>query len=201
MQLSFSPTSPFVRKVLVVAHECGLSDQVTPILVNFRDERSGYISINPLGKVPALTLDDGIVLVDSPVICEYLDSLHPREKLFPPVGLARWRALQLQAIADGISDAGVLRFMEQQRAEDKRSGQFDKFQTRKQARSLDWLEAHADWLVGPVTIGQVAVGCMLRWLDFRYTPLDWRASHPSLARWYVDFALRPAMVATEFKDG
>ena len=201
MQLAFSPTSPFVRKVLVVAHECGLSDQVTPILVNFRDERSGYISINPLGKVPALTLDDGMVLVDSPVICEYLDSRHPREKLFPPVGLARWRALQLQAIADGISDAGVLRFIEQQRAEDKRSVQFDKFQTRKQARSLDWLEAHADWLVGPVTIGQVAVGCMLGWLDFRYTPLDWRASHPSLARWYVAFALRPAMVATEFKDG
>lgn len=201
MQLSFSPTSPFVRKVLVVAHECGLSDRVTPIPVNFRDERSGYVAINPLGKVPALTLDDGMVLVDSPVICEYIDSLHPREKLFPPVGLARWRVLQLQAIADGISDAGVLRFIEQQRPEDKRSGQFDKFQTRKQARSLDWLEAHADWLVGPVTIGQVAVGCMLGWLDFRYTQLDWRASRPSLARWYVDFALRPAMVATEFKDG
>lgn len=70
----------------MVAHECGLSDQVTPILVNFRDERSGYISINPLGKVPALTLDDGMVLVDSPVICEYLDSRHPREKLFPQSG-------------------------------------------------------------------------------------------------------------------
>ena len=201
MQLSFSPTSPFVRKVLVVAHECGLSDRVAPIPVNFRDERSGYVAINPLGKVPALTLDDGMVLVDSPVICEYLDSLHPREKLFPPIGLARWRALQLQAIADGISDAGVLRVIEQRRAEDKRSVQFDKFQTRKQARSLDWLEAHADWLVGPVTIGQVAVGCMVGWLDFRYPQLRWRDSHPSLACWYVDFALRPAMVATEFKDG
>ncbi|MGH8602709.1 MAG: glutathione S-transferase C-terminal domain-containing protein, partial [Gammaproteobacteria bacterium] len=63
------------------------------------------------------------------------------------------------------------------------------------------LEAHADWLVGPVTIGQVAVGCMVGWLDFRYPQLDWHTSHPSLARWYVDFALRPAMVATEFKDG
>ena len=201
MQLSFSPTSPFVRKVLVVAHECGLADRVAPIPVNFRDEPSGYVAINPLGKVPALTLDDGMVLVDSPVICEYLDSLHPREKLFPPMGLARWRALQLQAIADGISDAGVLRVIEQRRAEDKRSVQFDKFQTRKQARGLDWLEAHTDWLVGPVTIGQVAVGCMVGWLDFRYPQLRWRASHPSLACWYVDFALRPAMVATEFKDG
>lgn len=201
MQLSFSPTSPFVRKVLVGTHECGLSDRVTPVLVNFRDEHSGYVAINPLGKVPALTLDDGMVLVDSRVICEYLDSLHSREKLFPPIGLARWRALQLQAIADGVLDAGVLRFMEQRRAEEKRSAPFDEFQARKQARGIDWLEAHADWLSGPVTIGQVAVGCMLGWLDFRYAQMDWRAAHPLLARWYVDFAARPAMIKTEPRDG
>src|SRR5579859_2529987 len=107
MKLRYSPTSPFVRKVMVAAMETGLIDRiqkvpssVTPIKPNDDVARE-----NPLVKVPSLTTDDGLVLYDSPVICEYLDALHSGTKLFPAAGKARWMALRHQALGDGILDA------------------------------------------------------------------------------------------------
>lgn len=200
MQLSYSPTSPFVRKVLVFAQETGLADRITPVRVDFRNEQSGYTDINPLSKVPALTLDDGMILIDSAVICDYLDSLHAGQKLIPITSIARWRALQLQAIANGIMDAGVLRIIEQRRPPELRSSNFDGFQARKQQRAVIWLEQHAEWLTGPVTIGQISVACALSWLDFRFPAAGWREQHPQLEQWDMEFARRPAMTATVFKD-
>ena len=90
MKLRFSPTSPYVRKVTVMAHEAGLDHRFELVATNVWDTASDIGADNPLGKVPALILDDGTVLFDSPVICEYLDGLHDGEKLFPPPGPQRW---------------------------------------------------------------------------------------------------------------
>src|SRR5688572_19776405 len=110
MKLYFNAASPFVRKVRVVARETGqhqnieeIASAVSPVKAN-----ADVAKANPLAKIPTLMTDDGTALFDSPVICEYLDSLHAGRKLFPPAGPARWSALKLQAVGDGILDAGIL---------------------------------------------------------------------------------------------
>ncbi len=102
MKLRYSPTSPYVRKVSVTALELGLTERIARVPTDTQDRESGIAEHNPLGKVPALILDDGGVLYDSPVICEYLDSLHDGPPMFPAAGPARWTALRQQALGDGI---------------------------------------------------------------------------------------------------
>ena len=110
MKLRYSPTSPYVRKVMVVALETGLAERIEriPTTVAPTKYNEEVARENPLVKVPALTTDDGMVLYDSPVICEYLDTLHGGQKLFPATGKTRWTALRQQALADGILDAAIL---------------------------------------------------------------------------------------------
>jgi len=201
MKLRFSPTSPYVRKVSVAAAELGLAGRIERVLTDTRDPKSGLPQDNPLGKVPALTIDDGEVLYDSPVICEYLDSLHQGPKLFPATGPARWRALRQQALCDGILDAAILRMLESvRRPEALRWPDWIALQSGKVARALDRLEAEVAQLSGPLTIGQIAAGCTLGYLDFRFAKEDWRPAHPKLAAWYKDFAKRPSMQETVPKD-
>ena len=148
---------------------------------------------NPLGKVPALITEDGMVLFDSPVICEYLDSLGAAATLFPPAGTGRWSALRAQALGDGILDAAVLRLLESRRPEAQQSADWAARQKRAIERSLDALEADRATLDGPVTIGQIDVGAALGYLDFRFAADDWRATRPGLTAWYEAFAARPSM--------
>jgi glutathione S-transferase len=200
MKLRYSPTSPYVRKVSVTAIELGLAGRIERILTNTQDRDSGIAEHNPLGKVPALILDDGGVLYDSPVICEYLDSLHDGAKLFPAKGAARWTALRQQALADGILDAAILCMIETlRRPEPLRWQGWIDHQTGKVRRALDQLEAEASGsgtLAGPLTIGRIAAGCALGYLDFRFPDLGWRDGRAALAAWYADFAQRPAMQET-----
>lgn len=196
MKLTHSPTSPFVRKVLVAAHEIGLADRIEPLDMASNDAPPNLISINPLGKVPAMVLDDGTSLMDSPLLCEYLDSLHNGPKLFPATGEARWRDLRLQAIGDGVMDAAVLRLGEARRPEHERSPAFVEKQKAKIAHSVDLLEKEAASLEGDVTIGQITIGCALGYLDFRAPDDAWRDGHPRLAAWFERFAARPSMAAT-----
>jgi glutathione S-transferase len=109
MKLYHSPASPYVRKVMVVAQETGLLDriEVATITTTPMQPDPGVAAANPVQKIPALVTDDGMTLFDSPVICEYLDSLHTGAKMFPE-GKARWQALRLQAAADGMLDAALL---------------------------------------------------------------------------------------------
>ncbi|HEX9790870.1 MAG TPA: glutathione S-transferase [Kiloniellales bacterium] len=201
MKLRYSSTSPYVRKVTVSAIELGLAERIERIPTNTSDPKSGLVNDNPLGKVPALSPDDGEVLYDSPVICEYLDSLHTGAKLFPAAGPARWRALRQQALCDGILDAAILRMLEvKRRPEALRWPDWIALHGGKMKRAIDRLEAEAADLKGPLTIGQIAVGCTLGYLDFRYADEDWRPAHPKLAAWYKDFAQRPSMLATIPKD-
>jgi glutathione S-transferase len=199
MKLRYSPASPYVRKVSVVALETGLDKrieklrvQVAPVTVNEEVARE-----NPLMKIPALTTDDGMVLYDSPVICEYLDSLHSGAKLFPAAGAARWTALRQQALGDGILDAALLaRYEGALRPENLRWKEWSEGQMTKVRQGLAALEADVAQLSGPLTIGQITAGCALGYLDFRYPNEGWRNRHPKLAAWYEDFSKRASMQAT-----
>ncbi len=200
MKLRYSPTSPFVRKVMVVAFETGLIDQierlttvVAPTRLNDEVARE-----NPLIKVPALTTDEGLVLFDSAVICEYLDTLHAGVKLFPDSGTARWIALRQQALGDGMLEAAILCRYEILRPKDLQWPDWIDGQMRKIRGALAALELEleAGTLGGPLTIGQVAIGCALGYLDFRYQNEDWRSRTRRLAAWFETLSQRESLQAT-----
>lgn len=199
MKLRHSPTSPFVRKVLVTAIETGLRDRIELLPADVWAPGSDIVADNPLGKVPALLLDGGETLYDSPVICEYLDSLHDGAKLFPPAGGARWTALRRQALADGLADASVLRRLEVTRAEGQRSDAWANRQVAVMGRALDALEDEADRMGQQPTIGHIAIACALGYLDLRFDEDNWRWSRPALADWFDLFSQRRSMTETVHK--
>jgi glutathione S-transferase len=197
MKLFYSAASPYVRKVMVLAHETGLVDQielvptaVAPTLVN-----AEVAAENPLVKVPTLIIDQGASLYDSRVITEYLDGLHGGRRFFPAAGPARWTALRRQATADGLLDAALLiRYEHMLRPEPQRWPAWTDGQFRKLRQALATLATEE--LGDELTIGEIAAGCALGYLDFRYPDEDWRAAHPTLATWYARIAERPSFVAT-----
>ena len=193
MKLRYSTTSPFVRKVHVVAIETGQVDRVELVKTNTADPASGLNQDNPLNKVPALALDDGSTLYDSRVICEYLDA-QGKGSFFPPAGPARWTALRRQALADGMADAAVLRMMESRRPDGQRSPEWDARQKLKVTQGLAALEA--DHLGPQLDIGTLAIAIVLDYLDFRFKADDWRARHPKLAAWHKTFATRASLQKT-----
>ena len=140
MKLRYSQASPYVRKVLMVAHEVGLADRIELSPTNVWAPDSPIVRDNPLAKIPTLLTEDGLVLFDSPVIAEYLDSLHEGRRLFPAAGRARWVALRQQAVGDGICDAAVLRRLETLRPEHLRSADWDSRQRAAIQRAFDRLE-------------------------------------------------------------
>ncbi|HEY8014376.1 MAG TPA: glutathione S-transferase family protein [Dongiaceae bacterium] len=198
MKLRFSGTSPFVRKVVIQALETGLDSKIERITTATTDPV--LAKENPLSKVPSMTLDDGTHLYDSPVICEYLDSLHGGAKMFPATGPARWTALRRQALADGMMDAAVARRGESRRPANEQSPAGMELQRAKVAAGLDVLEAEADKLGSGIDIGLISIACALGYLDFRFASEDWRKGHPKLARWFEAFAKRPSMQSTVAKD-
>lgn len=199
MQLFYAAASPFVRKVLVLAHETGLFEQlrIEPVTITPLRPDDRLNAGNPVGKIPALQLGDGTALYDSPVICEYLDSLeHAGSPMFPG-GDARWVALRRQAMADGIMDAAVLcRYEAALRPEALRWQDWARGQQAKISRTLDALEAEAGGFGDDVDIGTISIGCALGYLDFRFSENDWRPDRPALAAWYAGFAQRPSMQQT-----
>jgi glutathione S-transferase len=199
MKLRYAPTSPFVRKVLVVAQEAGLESHIERLTTNPWAADTDLPEQNPLSKVPALVTDEGEVLIDSPVICEYLDSLGSGA-LFPATGAARWQALKLQALADGIMDAAILRRLEGNRPDGERSTSWSERQARGVQRTLDLLDGQAESWNDKVTIGQISVGCACGYLDFRFGHEDWRPGRAQLAAWWQRFAERPSMRATIHKE-
>ncbi|HVI50738.1 MAG TPA: glutathione S-transferase N-terminal domain-containing protein [Candidatus Sulfotelmatobacter sp.] len=197
MKLRYSPTSPYVRKVTILALETGLDDRIERLKTNAWDPATDLPADNPLGKVPALILDDGQQVYDSPVICEVLDSLHDGAKFFPPAGPARWTAIRRQALADGILDAALQVVIESLRrpVEYRWSGWIDR-QKAAIARGLNQLEQEAADLGKQFTIGEVAIAAALGYLDFRQIADDWRRTHPRLAAWYAEAEKRPSVAAT-----
>ncbi len=199
MKLHHNPASPYVRKVRVLAHEIGLSDRIelvaramTPVAPDV-----ALNADNPLGKIPTLLLDDGTALVDSRVICEYLDSLHQGRRMFPAEGPARWRALTLQALGDGILDAAVgTRYETFLRPGQLRWSDWIVNQELKWRRTLDRIEGDAEGFGNILDIGVITLACALGYLDFRFPEERWRSGRDVRAAWYLGFAARPSMQAT-----
>ena len=198
MKLHWSPRSPFVRKVMVFAHETGLVDRLTCVrtVVAMKAPNAALLPDNPLSKIPTLVLDDGSPLYDSGVICEYLDTLHDQAKLFPAEGAARWAALRRQALGDGFLDFLLLWRHERERSPTSQT-LLDAFALKYQA-TMKSLEQEAMALGRtPFGIGHIAIGCGLSYLDFRFPDLAWRDGYPQIATWHASFAQRPSAKATE----
>ncbi|MGO4126946.1 glutathione S-transferase [Inquilinus sp. YAF38] len=196
MKLLYSPFSPFARKVRIVAHETGLQDRIEVVPTSTEDPASGLSARNPLNKIPVLETEFG-PLYDSPVICEYLDTLHDGAKLVPAAGADRWRALRWEALADGLMDAALLiRYEITLRPADKQHEPWIERQKTKIRKSLDQMEADAAELDGPVTIGTIGAASALGYLDLRFADWGWRETHPRLAAWHAGFAERPSYIAT-----
>lgn len=195
MRLYFSPFSPYVRKCLVSGMELGLNERITllPSQAHPVQRSRELIATNPLGKVPTLLTDDGQVLYDSRVICEYLDDL-AGGSLFPRSGEARWQALTPQSLGDGMLDAALLaRYEDAARPQalrwaDWTAGQLDKLHT-----SLAALETAPQQLQDRVDIGSITIGCAIWYMDLRFAELAWRDRYPRVAAWYAGFSQRPAM--------
>lgn len=207
MKLYTSPPSPFVRKVRVLAHELGLADRLVleDVALSPVAPDAALIAKNPLGKIPALELDDGTTLFDSRVICEYLASIAPNEAIAPSAGPARFAALRLEAAADGALDAGLLmRYELLLRPEERRFEDWIAAQGDKVLRTLAWIEGEVPRFGAALDRGQIAVACMLGWLAFRkpllehpVTPRELRQAAPIAMAWFDKVSERPSLRATE----
>jgi glutathione S-transferase len=193
MKLYGNAASPFARKCRVIAHELGLKLEDIRTLPMQEPE---FRRINPLGKIPALILDDGSVLIDSPVICEYLNHMGGG-KFFPGMNIfkntsGRWKALGLAALGDGIADAAVAWVV---------MGRENPVPEAGRARQMESVLAALDALertkfAADPTIGEISVACALGYVEFRMPDLDWKSSRPKLAQWYARMCEYPAMKAT-----
>jgi glutathione S-transferase len=193
LKLYWSPRSPFVRKVMVFAHETGLAARIETVktLVSSTAANRELMRVNPLGKIPTLVTDDGKVLFDSYVICDYLDGLHPGDKLIPQAPDRRWQALRWHALGDNLLDNLVPWRSELMRPKPQQSPETLVAYDAKTRTSLDFLEGEAAALVATALgIGHVAVGVALGYLDFRFADLGWRNGRPKLAAWHETFANR-----------
>lgn len=200
MKIFYSPASPFIRKALVVAHELGVADEMTllPSAAHPVKRDARVVVVNPSGRVPALILDDGEVLYDSRVICEYLDARHGHAAIFPPPGTSRWRALRRQSLGDGIMEAAVAaRYERYVRPENLRWQDWWDGYMEKVASSLDAMEAELRGADASFDIGHITLACALSYLDFRYADMNWRRGRPVSAAWFDTIRTRASMQATQ----
>jgi len=197
MLLHWSPRSPFVRKVMIVAHELGLANRLRTArtVVTAAVPNPELMKENPQSRLPTLRLADGTAIYDSPVICEYLDSLHEREKLFPVDFAERLVALRRQALGDGMLDSLVAWRSEQLRPVEQRSGKLIDAWRLKTRASVDMLEGEAEAIAASrLSIGHIALGVALGYIDFRFAHLGWRNGRPKTVAWLEKFAKRESMV-------
>lgn len=201
MKLLSTVTSPFSRKVLVLAHEKGVRDLIETVTAEVGTHvplatpaHDSLGATNPLIKIPVL-IDGDLTLFDSRVIVEYVDSLWDDPRMIPSSGPARWLVLKQQALADGILDAALLCRFELARAP-VRWPAWSQAQLRRITQGVDALASvHTD-PTSHIDIGSISAGCALGYLDFRFPTFDWRSAQPTLANWFAVFEARPSMQAT-----
>ena len=198
LKLVGSAASPFARKARIVAAEKRI--EYTWEIQNPWAAGNTIADLNPLGKVPVLVLEDGTALYDSRVICEFLDGVSPIGKLIPAGNRERIEVRRWEALADGVVDAGALARAEGQRPAHERSASWTERQMKKVERGLDALEAQlgarAFCCGNNLTLADIAVGCCLGWLDFRYPKLGWRDDRENLARLAAKLLERPSFAET-----
>lgn len=201
MKLFYSSHSPYVRKVMIVAHELGVVEQIELLASAAHpvDRDRSIIVYNPLGQVPTMVLDDGTMLADSGVICAYLNNLKSGA-IIPLAGSALWRALTDQAVADGLMEALLLARYERAVRPSERlwqdwlSGQLDKIAT-----TLGAFDRAASDFGGRFDIGTISLACALGYLDLRFSDIDWRSAHPNLRDWQAAFEARQSLQATQLR--
>jgi glutathione S-transferase len=197
MKLLWALMSPFVRKVMIVAHESGTANQLELIdtLVSMAEPNRTVMAINPLNKIPTLVLDDGSSLYDSRAICEYLDA-NGNGGLFP-AGDTRWDALRRQSLGDGMMDALILWRQERLKPAARQTPEWLATFGDKIATSLDLLKSEVGgWDERAFDIGHVAIGCALGYMDVRFADLGWRDDAPRLAQWHAHFEARSSAQLT-----
>lgn len=201
MKLHWSPRSPFVRKVMVAAHELDLADRIRTVrtVVAMTKPARELLPENPLGKIPTLVLEDGTILYDSAVIIEYLDSLAGGGRLIPASGPARWQELRRHALAHGFLDLLIL-WRNEREKEAPLPALLDAFKLKTDA-ILPAMEAEIDTIAaGPVGLAQITFAIVGGYLDFRFPDLRWRDRCPRFSAWEQRFAERPSMRATAIVD-
>jgi glutathione S-transferase len=203
MKLHWSSRSPYVRKVMICACELGLADRIERIhsVVSMSQPNAQVMRDNPLGKIPALILDDGRVFYDSAMICEYLDSLHAGTPLFPPRGEARWTALRRHALGNGMLDTLLLWRSEMAKPVPRQTPEWLATFALKMRNALDTIEREADSLAQcPFDIGHIGIGAALVYLDFRFADLGWRNARTRSEAWMRQFLQRESVQKTTFID-
>jgi glutathione S-transferase len=196
MKLHWSPKSPYVRKVMVCAHELGLVDRLELIrsVAAMQKPNARLMEDNPLSKIPTLVLDDGFTLFDSGVICEYLDDL-AGGSLFPQKSKDKWQALRWHAFGDGLLDALILWRNERER-EVPLSTLIEAFDLKTRF-ALKQLDDEAQALEETTfSIGHITLGCALGYVDYRFEAFGWRVIAPRLADWYGAASMRASFQQT-----
>lgn len=200
MTLHWSPRSPYVRKVMIAAREMGLQERLHCVrtVVGGTTPHLELMRINPLGKIPTLELEDGRVLYDSFVIIAYLDTLHTGPKLVPP---GDFTTLRRHALGNGMLDVGLAALGERFRPAERQSEPHLALWRAKLRACVDVLEREAEALTrDPFTIGHLAIGVALGYLDFRFNDEMWRQGRPKLAAWHATFSARPSVAANPPAD-
>ncbi|HEX8301143.1 glutathione S-transferase family protein [Sphingomonas sp.] len=199
MRLHWSPFSPFVRKVLVVAHEHGIADRIRLVRTpaSMSSANAAILPDNPLGRLPTLVLPDGTGIFDSRVIYRHLDSIGLGPRLMPPEGRPLLEAMRAEAMGHGLCELFVLWRNERGRAATLQSEPHLAAFAVKTATTLDRLEMEAEARAAePFDFGHVSTGCGLAYCDFRFPDLEWRKGRPRLSAWHEAFAARPSALAT-----
>lgn len=196
MKLYYSNTSPYSRKARLMVFEKGLTDRVEMQLCNPFGDITELLTVNPLGKIPTLVTDDGEAIYDSPVICEYLDSIGDGPTLLPIEDPARWRVLRWQALADGVIDLAYNIVMERRRGSDEQCPRCIDDWLGQMDRAVSQVETQIKELSGPMDLGQLALISALEYLDFRIKDSNWRSNCPATARWLAAYAERDSVLAT-----
>ena len=199
MILRSSPASPFARKVRIAASLLGLASEIEVQATNLEDAADSVRVQNPVGKIPVLILDDGTAYYDSRVIVEYLDYRAGGGRIIPREAPARFEALRLQALCDGLLDASLLLVYEgRYRPADKHVQSWIDRQNEKVARGMKALEAAPPKLTSPPDVGQITLACLLGYRDLRFEG-TWRKEYPKLLAWHDKFAAQvPAFAETKF---
>ena len=203
MKLYWSSRSPYVRKVMICAHERGIADRIERVraIVSLSQADPNVMRDNPLGKIPTLILDDGRILYDSVVICEYLDSLGNGPALFPPHGEQRLSALRRHALGNSMLDTLILWRAELAKPQARQTPEWLTTFALKIRNALDVIETDADRLMQtPFDIGHVAIAVALEYLDFRFADLEWRNGHPRAAAFSAQSGRRDSVKKTLFVD-
>jgi glutathione S-transferase len=188
---------------MIALHEMGLTDRVQTVrtIVGGTTPHEALMRVNPLGKIPTLELEDGTVIYDSPVILEYLDTLHTGAKLYPSGWPERLTALRRHALGQGMLDAALPLLSEGFRPPERQSEPHKGLWRAKLRASVDALEGEAEALgASGFTVGHLAIGVALAYLDFRFADLAWREGHPRLSAWHETFNARPTVAANPAVD-